>query len=80
MLLTALTIGGAAAILTLSITRTLIDQARTDAVTAAREETRQLFDEPPRIARQLATAAHRGALLLNDRQKLAVILAETLRN
>ena len=80
VLLTALTIGGAAAILTLSITRTLIDQARTDAVTAAREETRQLLDEPPRIARQLATAAHRGALLLNDRQKLAVILAETLRN
>lgn len=80
VLLTALTIGGAAAILTLSITRTLSDRARTDAVTAAREETRQLLDEPPRIARQLATAAQRGALLLNDRQKLAVILAETLRN
>ena len=80
VLLTALTIGGGAAILTLSVTRTLIDQARTDAVTAAREETRQLFDEPPRIARQLAAAAHRGALPLDDRQKLAAILAETLRN
>ncbi len=80
VLLTALTIGGGAAILTLSVTRTLIDQARTDAVTAAREETRQLFDEPPRIARELAAAAHRGALPLGDRQKLAAILAETLRN
>jgi adenylate cyclase len=80
VLLTALTIGGGAAILTLSVTRTLINQARTDAVTAAREETRQLFDEPPRIARQLAAAAHRGALPLDDRQKLAIILAEVLRN
>jgi hypothetical protein len=80
VLLTALTIGGGAAILTLSVTRTLIDQARTDAVTAAREETRQLFDEPPRIARQLAAAAHRGALPLDDRQKLTAILAEVLRN
>jgi adenylate cyclase len=79
VLLTALTIGGGAAILTLSVTRTLIDQARTDAVTAAREETRQLFNEPPRIARELAASAHRGALQLTDRQRLVGLLAEMLR-
>jgi adenylate cyclase len=80
VLVTALTIGGGAAVLTLSVTRTLVDQARTDAVTAAREETRQLFDEPPRIARELAASAHRGALPLDDRERLVAILAEVLRN
>jgi adenylate cyclase len=79
VLLTALTIGGGAALLTLSVTRTLIDQARTDAVTAARGETRQLFNEPPRIVRELAAAAHRGALQIGDRDRLVAILAEVLR-
>ncbi|HXO02172.1 MAG TPA: hypothetical protein VN900_08935, partial [Stellaceae bacterium] len=80
VLLTALAIGGSAALLTLSVTRTLIDQARTDAVTAAREETRQLFAAPPRIVGELARAAQRGALPLDDREHLAVLLSERLRS
>ena len=79
VLLTALAIGGSAAILTLSVTRTLIDQARTDAVNAAREETKQLFSTPPRIVSELAAAAHRGALPIENRDRLAAIFAEVLR-
>ena len=79
VLLTALAIGGSAAMLTMSITRTLIDQARTDAVNAAREETRQMFSTPPRIVSELARAAHRGALPLDARDRLAAIFAEILR-
>ena len=79
VLLTALAIGGSAAILTLSVTRTLINQARTDAVSAAREETRQLFNEPARVVSQLAASAHRGALSMDDRDKLLSIMAEQLR-
>ena len=80
VLLTALAIGGGAVILTLSITRTLIDQARTDAVNAAREETRQLFAAPPRITQELAADARRGVLPLDDRARLAALFAERLRS
>jgi adenylate cyclase len=79
VLLTALAIGGSATILTLSVTRTLIDQARGDAVNAAREETRQLFSAPPRIVSEFAAAARRGALPLDNRERLAAIFAEVLR-
>ena len=79
VLLTALAIGGSAAILTMTITRTLIDQARTDAVTAAREETRQLFNDPARTVSALAAAAQRGAIPVGDRDRLAALLAEQLR-
>jgi hypothetical protein len=78
VLLTALAIGGSAAILTITVTRTLIDQARSDAVKAARQETRQLFNQPARIVSELA-AAHRGALHVDDRGKLTAILTEKLR-
>jgi adenylate cyclase len=63
----------------LSVTRTLIDQARGDAVNGAREEIRQLFSAPPRIVGQLAGAARRGALPLDDRAHLVAIFAEILR-
>ena len=79
VLLTALALGGSAAILTVSVTRTLIDQARVGAVNAAREETRRLFNEPARIVTALAAAAHRGALPMSDRDRLAAVLAEQLR-
>jgi adenylate cyclase len=79
VLLTALAIGGSAAILTITVTRTLIDQARSDAVKAARQETRQLFNQPARIVSELAAAAHRGALPVDDRGKLTAILTEKLR-
>lgn len=79
VLLTAATIGGGAAFLTMSLTRTLINQSRDDAVAAAREEARHLFDEPPRIAGELAAAADRGALHIDDRNRLVGILAELLR-
>src|SRR5271170_5012280 len=79
VLLTALAIGVSATILTLSVTRTLIDQARGDAVNGAREEIRQLFSAPPRIVGQLAGAARRGALPLDDRAHLVAIFAEILR-
>jgi adenylate cyclase len=79
VLLTALAIGGSATILTLSVTRTLIDQARGDAVNAAREETRQLFSAPPRIVSEFAAAARRGALPLDNRERLTAIFAEVLR-
>ena len=79
VLLTALAIGGTAAILTISVTRALIEQTRADAVKAASEETRQLFNTPPRIVDELAAAARRGALPLDNRERLVAIFAEVLR-
>jgi adenylate cyclase len=79
VLLTALTIGGAAGLLILSVTRTMINQARVDAVSAARERTEELFGDAPRIVSELAAAAHRGALRVDDRDHLAGLLAEVLR-
>ena len=76
---TAAAIGGTAAILTLRITRTLIDENRIAAVTAAREETELLFSVPPRITNELAAEAHRGALPLDNRQQLAALFSERLR-
>jgi adenylate cyclase len=79
VLLTALTIGTGAAVLTMTITRTLINQARTGAVNAAREETRQLFAAAPRIISVDTTMARRGVLPLDRRDQLATIFAEQLR-
>jgi adenylate cyclase len=79
VLLTALALGGSAAFLATSVTRTLIEEARTDAVNAAREEARQLFSTPPRIVTELAAAAHRGALPMENRERLAAIFSEILR-
>ena len=79
VVLTAAALGGAAAILTLTITRTLINENRTAAVTAAREETALLFSVPPHIAGELASEAHRGALPLDNRQHLAALFSERLR-
>jgi adenylate cyclase len=79
VLLTAMTIGGAAALLTLSVTRTLIDQSRAAVVMAAREETRQLFAVPPRIVEELTAQARRDALPIENRDRLAALFSERLR-
>jgi adenylate cyclase len=79
VVLTAAAIGGAAAILTMTVTRTLINENRSAAVTAASAETALLFSVPPRITSELATEARRGALPLDNRQRLAALFSERLR-
>jgi adenylate cyclase len=79
VLLTALAIGGAAAILTLTTTRSLIGQARINVVGSASSEVEQFFDIAPRITDQLAAEARRGVLPLDDRDRLAALFAEQLR-
>jgi len=79
VLLTAAAIGGAAAILTVSVTKSLIHQSRLSAVDAAREETRQLFAAPPRIVGELSAEARRGALPLDNRERLAALFSERIR-
>ncbi len=76
VLLTALAVGGAAAFLTLTTTRSLISQARINVVRSASDEIEQFFDIAPRITDQLAAAARRGALPLADRGKLGGRFAE----
>lgn len=79
VLLTAAAIGTGAAVLTITVTRALIDQARIAAVNSAREETRQLFAAAPRIATEYAVMARRGAINIDDRARLAAQFAERLR-
>ncbi len=79
VLLTAAAIGSGAAVLTISVTRALIDQARVAAVNSAREETRQLFAAAPRIATEYTAMVRRGAITIDDRDRLAVQFAERLR-
>ncbi len=79
VLLTALMIGGGAVLLTMSVTRSLINQSRIAAVSAAREETRQLFAAPPRITGELTAMARRGVVPFADREQFAATFAERLR-
>jgi adenylate cyclase len=79
VLLTAATIGTGAAVLTIAVTRDLIDQARVAAVNSAREETRQLFAAAPRIASEYTAMSRRGAINIDDRARLAAQFAERLR-
>jgi adenylate cyclase len=79
VLLTALAIGGGAAMLTVRITRTLIEQGRTNIVTTARDEVQQFFNTAPDATDELASLAARGALSMNDRDQLAAHFAERLR-
>jgi adenylate cyclase len=79
VLLTAAAIGAGAAMLTITVTRALIDQARMAAVRSAREETHQLFAAPPRVAAEFTAMARRGAAEVNDRDRLAAECAERLR-
>jgi len=79
VLLTAATIGGGAAILTVASTRALVGQARTSAVTTASEEVRQFFDLGPRITEELAAEARRGVLPLDRPERLVAQFIERLR-
>lgn len=79
VLLTAAAIGSGAALLTITVTRALIDQARVAAVNSAREETRQLFAAAPRIATEYTAMARRAAISVDDRERLAAQFAERLR-
>jgi adenylate cyclase len=79
VLVTAISIGAAAAILMTSITRTLIHQGRGAAVSVAREEMRQLFSTPPRVLSELVADARRSVLVVDNREQLAAAFAERLR-
>src|SRR5262245_39141576 len=79
VLLTTLVIGASAAMLMVSNTRALIDQARTGAVDAATDEARDLFGLAPQITGELAAQAERGVLPLDQPEKLVAMFAERLR-
>lgn len=79
VLLTALVLGASAGLLMLNNTRALIDQARIGAVDAATDEVRDLFELAPRITSELAAQAERGALPLDQPEKLVAMFAERLR-
>jgi len=79
ILLTSLAIGTSAAVVTITATRALVEQARTAAVESAREETRQLFATPPRINGELSAMVRRGAIHIDDRAQIAAQFAEILR-
>lgn len=79
VLLTSLAIGIGAAVLTVTVTRALIEEARVAAVESAREETRQLFATPPRINSELVAMVRRGAIRIDDRAQVAAQCAELLR-
>jgi adenylate cyclase len=77
--LTALAIGSSAAVLTVTITRTLIDQARVAAVDATQSGIRDYFADAPQFAVKFAAQSQRGLLPFDDRERLAGLFAEELR-
>ncbi|HTZ37361.1 MAG TPA: cache domain-containing protein, partial [Stellaceae bacterium] len=79
VLVTAAAIGGGAVFLTMSISRSLIEEARGSAVKSAREETRQFFAAGPRITDELTQLARRGVLPFDRRDLLVAQFAERLR-
>ena len=60
-------------------TRTMINQAQKAAVGAAADEIENFFDVGPNITGNLAAAARRGLLPLDDSHRLAAQFAERLR-
>ncbi len=79
VLLSSVAIGICAGVLILSSTRTMITQAERAAVAAATDEAENFFDIGPEITADLAAAARRGLLPLNDPRRLAGQFAERLR-
>jgi adenylate cyclase len=79
VLLTSLAIGIGAAVLTITITRALIEQARVAAVETALEEARQLFATPLRLNGELTAMVRRGAIEIDNRAQVAAQCAEVLR-
>jgi len=66
--------------LALQQTRALIDRARTDTVSAADAEVRRFFETAPGVTDELVAQASRGALPLDDFDRLAALFAERLRH
>lgn len=79
VLLSSVAIGLCAGWLTLSSTRALIRAAQQGAVAVATDETEKFFDDAPEITLELAGAARRGVLPLDDPHLLAGQLVERLR-
>src|ERR1700722_1296471 len=79
VLFSSVAIGVCAGLLILSSARTMIRQAERAAAAAATTETQNFFDAGPRITTDLATAARRGLLPLDDPHRLAGQFAERLR-
>ena len=79
VLLTASAIGTGAAILMVSVTRSLIDQARIDAVSATEAGVRNFFSDAPQFTEKFAALASRGLLPFDDHDRLAQAFAEELR-
>jgi adenylate cyclase len=79
VLLSSIAIGVCAGLLILSSTRAMISQAEKEAAAAATDEAENFFDAGPEVTADLATAARRGLLPLDDPHRLAGQLAERLR-
>ena len=79
VLLSSVAITVCAGLLILSSTRAMISQAEKAAASAATEEAQNFFNVGPEITSDLAAAAKRGLLPLDDPHQLAGQLAERLR-
>ncbi len=79
VLLSSAAIGVCAALLTLSSTRAMIRMAEKGAVGVATDAVQNFFNDGPEITTDLAAAARRGLLSLDDPHLLAGQLAERLR-
>jgi adenylate cyclase len=79
VLLSTIAIGICAGLLILSSTRAMISQAEKAAAAAATNEAENFFDVGAETTADLAAAAQRGLLLLDDPHRLAGQLAERLR-
>lgn len=79
VLLSSVAIGVCAGLLILSSTRAMISQAEKAAASAATEEAQNFFNVGPEITADLAAAAQRGLLPLDDAHHLAGQFAERLR-
>ncbi len=79
VLLASLAIGVCAGLLIFSSTRAMISQAEKAAASAATEEAQNFFNVGPEITSDLAAAAQRGLLPIDDPHHLAGQFAERLR-
>ncbi len=79
VLLSSIAIGVCAGLLILSSTRTMITQAEKAATAAATDDAQNFFDVGPQVTADLAAAAQRGLLSLDDPHRLAGQFAERLR-
>src|ERR1700761_4359856 len=79
VVLTAVAVAASAGVFALQQTRALIQRARTDTVSSASAEVRRFFEVAPAITDELVAQASRGALPLDNFDRLAALFAERLR-